>query len=137
MNKTYLVFAGLLLVGGCLSLEQLRTENQQNLMKLTVGMTREEVMKIMGTSTVTARDSFLDIQYGRVTPAATNPYRSETLQGKEKVFAVLYYYTDIKKDDRAITDDELTPMVFDDDKLIGWGWSFLNANVQKYEIRLR
>ncbi len=45
----------------------------------------------------------------------------------------------MKRDDGAITDDELTPLVFDDGKLIGGGWGsgFLEVNVQKYEIRIR
>ena len=66
-----------------------------------------------------------------------NPYRTETLQGKDKIFLVYYYWTDIKQTDGAITDDELTPLVFDNDQLIGWGWSFLQDNAQKYEIRIR
>lgn len=52
---------------------------------------------------------------------ATPPYRSEILQGKNKTFEVVYYVTDVKKDDNAIIDDELTPFVFDNGKLIGWG----------------
>jgi len=73
---------------------------------------------------------------------ANNPYRSEILQGKDKTFEVLYYYTDIKNYDawygmKGIADDELTPLVFDEGKLIGWGWSYLEANVKKYEIRMR
>ena len=69
--------------------------------------------------------------------SATNPYRSEILQGSNETFEVLYYYTDVKKADGAITDDELTPLVFKDKKLIGWGWSFLGQNIEKYEIRIR
>ena len=56
---------------------------------------------------------------------------------KDKIFEVIYYVTDVKNDDGAITDDELTPLVFDEGNLIGWGWSFLQNNVQKYEIRMR
>jgi len=45
----------------------------------------------------------------------TNPYCSETLKGKDGyTYEVLFYYTDIKKQDGAITDDELTPLVFKD-----------------------
>ncbi|MCJ7555009.1 MAG: DUF3192 domain-containing protein [Ignavibacteriaceae bacterium] len=55
----------------------------------------------------------------------------------DKIFEVWYYYTDMKAYDGAITDDELTPVVFENDKLIGWGQSFLNDTVQRYEIRLR
>ncbi len=43
----------------------------------------------------------------------------------------------MKRDDGVITDDELTPVVFDDGKLIGWGSDFLQVKIQKYEIRIR
>ena len=43
----------------------------------------------------------------------------------------------MKRVDGAITDDALTPLVFDDGKLIGWDSGFLEVNIQKYEIRIR
>jgi hypothetical protein len=82
--------------------------------KLEMGMSRQEVTKLLG-----------------------KPYRTETLQGADKVLLVYLYWTDIKSADGAITDDELTPLVFDNNKLIGWGWSFLEDNKNKYEIRVR
>ena len=35
---------------------------------------------------------------------------------------MLYYHTDLKTPDGAVTDDELTPVVLIEDKVIGWGW---------------
>ncbi|MEC8479353.1 MAG: DUF3192 domain-containing protein, partial [SAR324 cluster bacterium] len=35
---------------------------------------------------------------------------------------LLYYHTDLKTPDGAVTDDELTPVVLIEDKVIGWGW---------------
>jgi len=111
---------------GCMTLAQFRLENRQNLLKLSIGMTKQEVLDIMGDKT--ARDGII---------TANNPYRSEILQGKDKTFEVFYYYTNIKSLDSAITDDELIPLVFDKGELIGWGWSYLETNIQKYEIRVR
>ena len=51
--------------------------------------------------------------------------------------AVDYYYTDIKKADDAVTDDELTPLVMENGRLVGWGWSFLDQNVERYRIEIR
>jgi hypothetical protein len=96
-------------------------------------MAKDEVLKIMGTKTTKAYRGW----DGGFVDVINNPYRSEVLQGKNKTLEVLYYYTDKKKADDAITDDELTPLVFDNGKLIGWGWSFLQENIQKYEIRWR
>ena len=55
----------------------------------------------------------------------------------DSVFELLLYYTDIKKADGAITDDELTPIVLKDGRVDGWGWSYWNNVIQKYEIRVR
>jgi hypothetical protein len=106
-----------------------------NLNKLSIGMSQQQVMEIMGEGK--CEDSFTNGPRKEIYKSATNPYKKEILEGNSKVFEVLYYYTDIKSNGRAITDDELTPLVFDDGKLIGWGWSFLGQNVQKYEIRFR
>lgn len=126
MKKLLLVLFCLGLVG-CATLEGFRMKNRQNLLQLSIGMTKQEVMNIMGNEAV----------YDFSGSSANNPYRSEIMQGKDKTFEVLYYYTDIKASDGAITDDELTPVVFDNGKAIGWGWSFLQDNAQKYEIRVR
>ncbi len=56
---------------------------------------------------------------------------------EESVYTIVYYYTDTIKADKAITDDELTPLVFKDDRLIGWGREMLNTMIQKYELRIR
>ena len=51
------------------------------------------------------------------------PYRSETLSlSNGKRLELLYYHTDLKTPDGAVTDDELTPVVLIEDKVIGWGW---------------
>ena len=51
------------------------------------------------------------------------PYRSETLSlSNGKRLELLYYHTDLKTPDGAVTDDELTPVVLIEGKVIGWGW---------------
>ncbi len=82
----------------------------------------------MGTKTIRADDTGTVI---------TNPYRNEMYRSSGHVFELLLYYTDIQKADGAITDDELTPLIVKDGKLDGWGWSYWNDIVKKYEIRVR
>lgn len=134
MKKIIYLFVIVMALSGCVTVDSIRATNRENLLKLSAGMTKQEVLSIMGIKKITAsKYSWSNPEY-----TITNPYRSETLQGKDKVFEVLYYYTDVKKiPSYAITDDELTPLVFDDGKLIGWGWIFLNEDVKKYEIRIR
>ena len=132
MKKLVCVFILAMLVSGCATpLHQKIAPNRENLLKLSIGMSKEESIRIMGTKAFSTYSqgnllglpSYLTI---------TNPYRSEILKGKDdKIFEVIYYVTDVKNDDNAITDDELTPLIFNNGKLIGWGWSFLNDSVQK------
>ena len=138
------LFIMAILISGCASLghlDKLRTENRQNILKLTIGMTKQEALETLGNKTAT--DSYAN--YEKVT--ASNPYKSEILQGKDKTFEVIYYLTESKHQKvvdawgwsqaAPITEDELTPLIFDNGKLIGWGWSFLQDNINKYEIRMR
>lgn len=144
MKKVLFILLCLGLVG-CASLgsvDKLRTENRQNILQLNIGMTKQEVLNVMGTKSAT--DVYASGLWGSLQLSVNNPYKSEILQGNNKTFEVLYYYTDTKKTFKpyagempTIQDDELTPLVFDESKLIGWGWSFLEENIKKYEIRLR
>jgi hypothetical protein len=91
-------------------------ENRKSVSKLAIGMSKDEVLKIMGT------EPFI---YGRMT--VNNPYRVQRLQGSSKVYQVVYYVTSIETDDNIIDENELTPFIFSDGKLIGWGWSFMEG----------
>jgi hypothetical protein len=71
------------------------------------------------------------------TSVLSNPFRTETLRGERDTLEVFFYYTDVKRSDGAITDDELTPLVFKEGRLIGWGQGFLSESIQKYELRIR
>jgi len=138
--KRFSLFLVILILAGCATankLENFRLQNRQALPKISIGMTKEAVNTLMGTNTAEEKE-FVGLLFGGYKKQiVNNPYRTETLQGKDKVLEVYYYYTDVKSRDDAITDDELTPIVFDEGKVIGWGWSFLETNASKYEIRLR
>lgn len=101
-------------------LEQLRDGNKQNLARVAPGMTRMEVESVMGHAR--AGGKLPEVLFGRVQYLeAKNPMREEK-NGDE---LVLYYYTDVKNLDDRITDDELTPVVLRDGKVVGVGAQFL------------
>ena len=135
MKKLICILVLVVLISGCTTLESFRMKNRQNLLKLSIGMTKEEALQTMGYKTVIGLESGVPDAYSSM--KAKNPYHSEILVGENKKLEVIYYYTDLKSSDYAITDDELTPLIFDEGKLIGWGNSFLQDNIQKYEIRVR
>ena len=99
--------------------------NLTNINHVYLGMTYLEVLSIMG-------DKFnigykQDESTFRILEPITirSPYRVELLKLKNKVYNVIYYYAEIKKSDGIIAEDELVPLVFEDDKLIGKGRDYL------------
>ena len=131
MKKVTVVSVLFVLIAGCTSsLDRVRTANRRNLLKLSVGMTKEQALAIMGNESGGGK---------RGEPTVNSPYKSKVLlvragpAGREikfKTFEVLYYYTDIKStvytaNPATVTDDELTPLVFNKGRLVGWGTDFL------------
>ena len=72
----------------------MKTRNNKNIVNLKKGMTKQEVLALMG-----------------------EPLRNE-VYNTENVF---YYFTESKLSDGMITHDECTPLFFKDEKLAGWG----------------
>lgn len=131
MKRIILLICVTFLITGCATLSEIRATNRERLNKVSIGMTKEEVLNIMGTKRINAYDDMSLVE------VINNPYKTEILRGKDRTFEVLYYYTEHKRADGAISDDELTPLVFDEGKLIGWGWSFFEDTTQKYELTFK
>ncbi|MBI5149718.1 MAG: DUF3192 domain-containing protein [Candidatus Omnitrophica bacterium] len=92
-----------------------------------VGMTYLEAAAAMGEKTVIGYER-LDPRSEAYTPiTVNNPYRKEFLRVAGKSYDVFYYFTNIRKADGIISDDELTPLVFENNVLIGEGRDFLNT----------
>jgi hypothetical protein len=122
MKKAVVFTVLFVLAAGCTSsLDRVRAANRRNLLKLSVGMPKEQAIEVMGHKSGGGR-------FGE--PTVNSPYKSEILPGGDKTFEVLYYYTDVKSviytaNPATIADDELTPLIFENGKLIGWGKDFL------------
>ena len=80
------------------------TKNRENVEKLKKGMSKDEVIAVMGE------------------PVTGEVYCKPN---------VLFYYTECKWSDGNITSDECTPLVFEKDKLVGIGADFYKDYVQK------
>lgn len=118
------------------NLAEFRAVNRQNLSYLEAGMTKETVMLRMGTGFAT--DVYANLQ----SVTATNPYKSEMRTVNGTRYEVIYYYTDSVRRNRLnvhlpgiekatpILDNELTPLVFRKQRLIGWGHEFLKATLR-------
>jgi hypothetical protein len=67
----------------------------------------------------------------------SNPWRSESFLLRDDgntAVAILYYVTEHQRRWRTAEDHELTPVVLENDKVIGWGWSYLRRNMDRYAI---
>jgi hypothetical protein len=125
--KTIITLTLFSLFTSCMSTNTIRSKNRENIVKLSLGITKEEALTIMGTQTLTADDG----------TKINNPWRTEIMKGGDgNLYEILFYYTDVKDSDVAVTDNELTPIVISENKVIGWGWLFLNENVKKYQIEV-
>lgn len=99
--------------------------------KLLVGVSREETLALIGRTTAIGyelRQGSVD-EYQAVT--MTNPQKSQQYTVGKNVYQVDYYVTRINKADGLITEDELTPVVFESNKLVGKGWDFFNSKIKK------
>ena len=92
--------------------KQVRTMNKERLNELEIGMSKDEVLIIMGTKRFSIESSPFTIE---------NPFRIEVQSSDKNIYRILYYYTDLVKADGFITDDELTPVILKNNKLVGWG----------------
>ena len=120
-----------ILLAGCVSLSTqentaMATKRKfLNLEKITVGMTQEEVVNLLGKEIRVGYKGNKSLSENPQPIFLNNPFRAETLKINNKTYNVMYYLTEIKNDDGIVSDDELTPFVFENNKLVGKNWDFL------------
>jgi len=111
-SKIVILFITLgIFLTSCASLKM--AKNNENLLKLKMGMSTDEVISIMGK------------------PDLNEAYKS--LNGKPII--IFFYYTQRKWADGTITKDKCTPVVFENGKLIGWGDEFYKTI--KFDINIK
>lgn len=105
---------------------------------MTLGMSRDAVHDYMGTETltvcngrplaITSRDRELGDTYVTFRSAYTvvpNPYKTEELMHDGSSFTVDYYVTGFLDTQKDVSDDLLTPLLYWNEILVGWGWEYL------------
>lgn len=126
MKRSGILLVMAILLGGCATatVSNLVANNNMNMVHLSRGMSKAKVLCIMrsGVSVYNCE------QAGSKTPykvTISNPFHTEMMETSGKTLEVMYYVTNLKNANCIIEDDELTPLVFEDNKLIGWGKRFL------------
>ncbi len=138
MNKRAVLSLFLLTCWGCATTGQqpysqinLASRRFLSLRQIYVGMTRQEVAGVLGNQVIVGYEIH-DEETGQYTPMTVkNPYRQEQVAEGDKVYEIDYYFVGINAADGQITDDELAPLVFVKDQLMGYGWEYLNKKVKK------
>ena len=92
--------------------KQVRSMNKENLKKLEIGMKENVVLMIMESQIIKIESAPFTIE---------NPFKIEVYSDEANVYKIFYFYTDLIKSDGFITDEELTPVILKNNKLIGWG----------------
>jgi len=98
-------------VEGELTLAELAASNQARLMKLSVGMSRDEVISLMGNRTARTHDGVVN-----------NPWTIETSMGKDGAqYEALYYIVRQNQPFTPVRKSLTTAIVFRSGKLVSWG----------------
>jgi len=96
------------------SYRTLLSRNILNLNKLSIGMTKEQVMATMGT-----------FQSRTANSVVPNPYIVEPILVSGKTYEVMWYLTRKYPPFTSIKKSQATPVVLRDGKVFGWGDQFL------------
>ena len=101
-------------------------ENQNASQNLSLGMSAASVRSLMGDGK--------RIQYKKI--YFIDPWRSESFQLTDGTdVLILYYLTEPARDLDHPTDQDLTPIVLENDQVMGWGWTYLRRNTDRYSVR--
>jgi hypothetical protein len=103
-------------------LENFSYHNRARLQLITLGMSKEDVLKAMDSN------AKAEMKNGKI---LSNPYKTEAVINAEgTTVEVLYYYTESVSVDE-VGEDKLTPVVISKGKVTGWGIEYLDKLVGK------
>jgi hypothetical protein len=88
-------------------------------------MSAEDVRSLMGEGEV--------IRYKRI--YLVDPWRTESFSLVDGTpVLILFYVTQPPRKYYQAEDAALTPIVLENDSVVGWGWSFVQQNNERYRI---
>ncbi len=102
MNKIVIFLILSLFLSGCVV-----SRNVENLNKLEIGMTKDQVLSIMGKPQLREADAEME-----------------------------WWSYQTRLPMYELKDSDLTPVAFEDGKVIGWGKNFWTTKEQKYDVKI-
>lgn len=127
MKRAWVLFFTLFLLGGCstTTVSSLVAHNNMNMMHLYRGMSKARALSVMKPGVRTCCCEKSSRGCSKVT--VSNPSHTEIVEVSGKTFEVVYYLAGLKGADCSIGEDDMVPLVFESNKLIGWGKKFLDS----------
>jgi len=132
--KQLVIFLSILLFSiGCasgpevktISLAELAQKNQLNINKLSIGITKTDLVSLLGDNVAKTHDGLVSY-----------PFHTEAFIGEQGIqYDVLYYVTAKNQTFKRLTLKETTPLIFKNGTLIGWGLESLNRVSAAKEIK--
>jgi hypothetical protein len=97
--------------------------NQQALSKLELGRSSEKVRSTLGEGEL--------VNYKKL--YLVDPWRTEAFALADGTgVQILFYVTQPPRKYYRPEDHELTPIVLENDRVVGWGWSYLSQKSDRY-----
>jgi hypothetical protein len=111
--------------------------NQANLLKVDLGTSKTKVLEAMAgvqkiqtyitTSPVTKKEDII----------INNPAKREfKTDSAGNTIEVLWYYTNTKKGEGDITEEQQTPIILDKNAVVGLGWDFYEEYAKRRGIKI-
>jgi len=112
-----------------------RSYNQMNLLSISAKMSRQEVIDHMGgLRQIKIFDPTMVLGQKNV-GTISNPYsRDLKTDTSGNQIEILWYYTDKKSESKTINKNELTPIVLENNLVVGIGWGFFEDYAKRKEI---
>ena len=107
---------------GLRDFSEISRQKNTRIITLQPGMTPEQAVEHIGPSS---------------NSRVPNPIRSEVYPAGDDTFRALFFYTGMGMGYvTSILDSDLMPVVFKNERLDGWGWSYWKSTVTQYNIRI-
>lgn len=98
-----------------ISYETLLAENQVNILKLSPGLSKQQVIDTMGTSQARVKNNLY----------VTNPYKNDFFTIDKDSYEIIYYLTQRYPAFTKIKESQATPVVFKNGQVVGLGFDAL------------
>lgn len=137
MKKILMIFM-IGLLSGCASVGKVAVKNRENFLNLEKGMSRRKVCKLMNaghiplanfsvpmikTGDPIIRDTY--VSFRNTFSHIDNPMKTDVVIREGKRYVVDYYLTGYVYEETEISNSDLMPIIFKDNKFVAWGWGFL------------